>query len=264
MLTDSDLYLLPHLSRNTIRNLHAQGITTIAQFAELSIEEMQQVKGIKKTAFALRANALAYVQNAPVWYGVLPETVQRGGWMLDLETLALINRGGDVWCIGWADLAGNVQIAVVGGYCGTLTPAPDLTIHIVPDSDAAWFAVLESMQGDDLPIFHWTGFDAGIIASTAPQPVREALLDRMHDLYHSFITTVRLPQRSYSIKEVARYIGFDWEVYARWDAAERDYHQWEIDGDRYLLYRACAYQRDDVLALVRVWDWLMRHAPGCG
>lgn len=256
-----DLERLPHLSRATIRNLHALGITTVEQFAQLSVDEMQRVKGIKKTAHALRANALAYVQNAPVWYGELPAAVRRGGWMLDLETLALINRGGDVWCIGWSDQHGSTQIAVVGGYSRLLHPAEDLTIQIVPDADAAWFAVLESMQHDDLPIFHWTGFDAGIMASSAPQPVRDALLGRMHDLYSSFIAAVRLPQRSYSIKEVARYIGFEWEIYARWDAAERDYHQWETEGDRYLLYRACAYQRDDVLALVRVHDWLMRHTP---
>jgi uncharacterized protein len=257
----SDLERLPHLNRNTIRNLHAAGIMTVAQFAELSIEEMQQVKGIKKTAYALRANAQAYVQNAPIWYGELPDAVRRGGWLLDLETLALINRGGDVWCIGWSDMSGNTQIAVVGGYSATLHPAEDWTVHIVPDADAAWYAVLDSMQHDDLPIFHWTGFDAGIMASTAPEVVREALLGRMHDLYSSFIATVRLPQRSYSIKEVARYIGFEWEVYARWDAAERDYHQWEIDGDRYLLYRACAYQRDDVLAMVRLMEWIHRYAP---
>src|SRR3990172_2744542 len=62
-----DIALLPHLSRLAREHLRRAGITSLHQFAALTIEELQQIKGIKTTAAALRANARAYVENRPVW-----------------------------------------------------------------------------------------------------------------------------------------------------------------------------------------------------
>lgn len=254
----SDLTRLPAINSKTIAALHRAGIFSIAQFAELSIAEMQQVKGIKSTAAGLKASALAYVHNKPIQYAPIPEKIMQRGWMLDLETLALVNRPDQIWCIGWTDIHGQSQIGIVGNREESLALSTGLTVHIVPSADAVWYTLLESLQDDDLPILHWSGFDYGIMAKSAPEPVKEALLDRMVDFHKGFIGSVRLPLKSYSIKPVAQYFGFNWEQYASWDAAERDYHHWQVTDDLELLYQACAYQRDDVLAMVTVWHQLQQ------
>jgi uncharacterized protein len=80
----------------------------------------------------------------------------------------------------------------------------------------------------------------------------------MHDLYKTFVNSVQLPIKSYSIKTVAAYFGFQWKGHAGWDAAYHDYKVWVQQDQAAALWRACEYQRDDVLAMVVVWQWMMQ------
>lgn len=258
-----DISLLPRLRSQTQAVLRQAGITTLDQFASLSIEELQQFKGIKTTAFALKANAQAYVENRPVWFNEIPEVLNNGGWMLDLETAALAGGDGLPWAIGWSDQQGRTQITILVPHSDerTLELLDGQIVHIVPDVDALWQCVYDSVSVDDKPIYHWTGFDAGVLQSTAPDPIRKSLGPRMHDLHRTFINTVRLPQKSYSIKKVAAYFGFSWSGYQEWWQAETDYRIWLDTGEIELLAQACAYQRDDVIALVEVWSWLVTNNP---
>ncbi|MBZ0275068.1 MAG: TM0106 family RecB-like putative nuclease, partial [Anaerolineae bacterium] len=177
--------LLPHLSSKTKAHLVEAGIHTVDQFALLSVAELQKIKGIKTTAPGLRANAQAFVRQEPVWFNHLTADVRQGGWMLDLETLALVGRSEEMWSVGWAGSDGHTRIVIVGDESRqqTLSHPYPLTIHIVPDADSGWYTLLDFLRHDDAPIFHWSGFDAKILSRTAPGEVRNALLDRMHDLH---------------------------------------------------------------------------------
>jgi predicted RecB family nuclease len=261
--TTLDLGLLPHLRQQTRDNLRRAGVSSLDQFAALSVTELQQIKGIKTTAPALKANAQAYVQQQPVWFNPLPESLQAGGWMLDLETAALAGGDGLPWSIGWGDHHGEMHVVVVAPYQDErILKLPDgNSVILVADKDAAWQTVANSVMVNNLPIYHWTGFDASIMQSTAPKAIRTALEPRMHDLHRTFINTVRLPQKSYSIKKVAVYFGFFWSGYQDWWRAETDYRDWLETGDEQSLAQACDYQRDDVLALVEIWSWLVNNRP---
>ncbi len=256
-----DLSLLPRLNSQTRRNLERGGITSLQHLAALSIEELQRFKGIKKTAASHRANALAFVEDRPVWVDRMPDLLHQGGWMFDLETAALPGGDGSPWSLGWCDEAGNSQIAIVA----PTQPNQRVTLHpigeliTVRDKDEAWQVFHESVGVDDKPIYHWSGFDAGVMKATAPDSVKNALLGRMHDLHGTFVNTVRLPVRSYSIKKVAAYFGFSWSGYQEWWAAETDYRKWLESGEVEHITHACEYQRDDVLALVVVWKWLIEN-----
>ncbi|MBA3875219.1 MAG: ribonuclease H-like domain-containing protein, partial [Anaerolineae bacterium] len=256
-----DLSLLPRLNAQARKHLERGGITSLQQLAALSIEELQRFKGIKKTAASHRANALAFVEDRPVWVNAMPDVLHRGGWMFDLETAALPGGDGLPWSLGWSDEAGNSQIAIVApDYPRARVMLPPIgELIIVRDKDEAWEAFHESVGVDDKPIYHWSGFDAGVMRATAPDAVKNALLGRMHDLHSTFVNTVRLPLRSYSIKKVAAYFGFSWKGYAEWWAAETDYRKWLISGEVQHITHACEYQRDDVLALAVVWKWLIEN-----
>lgn len=256
-----DLSLLPRLNSQTRRNLERGGITSLQQLAALTVEELQRFKGIKTSAASHRANALAFVENRPVWVGMMPDMLHQGGWMFDLETAALPGGDGMPWSLGWSDEAGNSQIAIVAPNQPhqrvTIDPIGELIT--VKDKDEAWRVFHESVGVDDKPIYHWSGFDAGVMKATAPASVKNALLGRMHDLHHTFVNTVRLPLRSYSIKKVAAYFGFSWSGYEEWWAAETDYRKWLVSGEVEHITHACQYQRDDVLALAVVWKWLIEN-----
>lgn len=256
-----DLSLLPRLSRQARENLYRAGITTLHELAALSVEELQRIKGIKKTAHAHHASARAYVENCPVWMQPVPEVLHQGGWMFDLETAALTGGDGLPWSLGWSDEQGVSQIALVapGKARGVVSLLGFAKLILVGDTDEAWQAFYESVGVDDKPIYHWTGFDAGVLRATAPLHIRQALLGRMHDLHHTFVNTVRLPLKSYSIKKVAPYFGFNWSGYEEWWAAETDYRRWLATDNADYIYRSCGYQRDDVLALAVIWDWLVKN-----
>lgn len=253
--------LLHSIRRDTVQALADRDVHTVDQLALLSVDELRQIKGIKKTAQRYLAQAKAYVQAAPVWYQALPDVLHQGGIMLDLETM--VDEDGSIWSLGWCDTNGDTQVAVVHpDYKQTTTTVIEkLTLHIVPHSDDAWRVLRDSIAELELPIYHWTGFDAEVMAQTAPTDVQQALLPRMHDLYKTFTGTVQLPVRSYSIKTVAAYFGFQWRGYAAWDAAYNDYKLWRTRGTQAALQRACDYQCDDVLALVEVWHWMVETAP---
>jgi predicted RecB family nuclease len=130
-------------------------------------------------------------------------------------------------------------------------------VTLAPDSDSAWEIFAGAVSGEDCPIYHWSRFDAGVLRSTGPTEVRQALESRMHDLHATFKRTVSLPLKSTSIKVVSTYLGYPWPGYNAWFAAWADYAYWLDSDDREALARACMYQRADVQSLAWVWRWLV-------
>lgn len=257
------LDLLYGVSRTTRANLRQAGITSLTQVAALTVEDLQQIKGIgPKTAPRIRANAQAWLANAPVWYGTLPEICHQPGWMFDLETHEI---GGKTvpWCMGWCDTQGNTQIALVAPVQipEPLTLPNGQAITLVPDSDCAWDVFEVAVSGSDCPIYAWTGYDVGILRGSAPAHVRTALEPRFHDLNAMLKHAVSLPLKSTSIKPVSAYLGYKWSGYEDWFAAYLDYGYWLEMDSLDALTRACTYQRDDVQSLALVWRWLVAHAP---
>lgn len=247
--------LLHSIRRDTVKSLADKDIHTVDQFILLSLEEIRQVKGIKSKAERYLAQAKAYVNAAPQWYQDMPDILHNGGTMFDLETTA----GGSAWSLGWSGTNGETHIAVVNNtHKQTSISLPDNnTIHIVRRANNAWYTLLDSIGDLATPIYHWTGFDAKVMADTAPAKVKKALLPRMHDLHRTFVDSVQLPVKSYSLKPVAMYFGFQWQGYSDWNAAYNDYLLWKTGDNQEALYRACGYQRDDVLALIKVWRWMI-------
>jgi len=235
--------------------LQQAGIKTLHQLIALTPDDLRQFKGIKTTAEAIHAHARAYCETKPIWFNALPKKCRQNGFFFDIETDPITQ---EVWSIGWSAGSDDVQTVIVAP---TKTPYPltlpdGKTIIIVPDSDSAWRVFAEGVSGGDGPVYHWSGFDAGMMHRTAPDDVIEQLSNRLYDLLKTFNQCVKFPVRGASLKTVAAYLEFNWSIYASWEAAFRDYNLWLADDDVHYLARACAYQRDDVAALAIVWHWL--------
>lgn len=253
---DGALDLLYGVSRRVREGLRAAGLRSLAQIAAASPDDLMRVKGIgPASAPRIHANARAWLNACPVHLHPLPETCAAGGWMFDLETL---ERNGQVvpWCMGWCDVRGQTQIALVGPVQTpeTLSLPGGQQVTLAPDSDSLWEVLAESVAGN-APIFHWTGYDAALLRGTAPRAVRDALEPRFEDLHRHFTRAVSLPLRSTSIKVISTYLGYPWPGYNEWFAAYLDYRYWLDGGPIAALERACMYQRADVQSMAWVWRW---------
>lgn len=255
-----DISHLPGLGRKVIAAMRAQGIDTCTQLVECSVEALDAIPGIGlATARRLLICADAFIQGRAVWLGALPDLCRAPGFMFDLETEP---DTAEPWSLGWSDLDGRSHIAIVADEWprGPLALPDGTTVTIVPSNDAAWHTLAASAAEALCPIYHWTGYDSGIMHRFAPDEVKEQLAPRMHDLHATFRRSVILPQKSTSLKPVARFLGFDWPEGAEgglgWWIAYRDYLSWRYDGDVEALARACRYQRADVDALTVVWRFL--------
>ena len=101
----------------------------------------------------------------------------------------------------------------------------------------------------------------------APAGFIERLLGAMFDLRNSALKpAVRLPLRSYSIKQVAPWVGFNWrnpESGSQWSVVE--YRRAKLATDPAerdaILAGIAQYNEDDLLAMRAVWEWLAAHAP---
>lgn len=252
--------ILPGLSRQAKQNLEQQGITTLDQIVALPPESLTRFKGIKTTAHAVHAQARAFVENQPIWFQALPDVCHQPGVMFDLETDPFTQQP---WSWGWVDRDLQAHVLIVANRSRERDVRLDdgRVIHTVTDVDAAWSAFADAVADGDEPIYHWTGFDAGVMRATAPDGVRQRLEGRMHDLHRSFKSCVKFPVDGNSLKVVARYLNFQWAEYDAWDAAYWDYRRWLQSGDLIALSRSANYQQADVEAMVVVWQWLIRNLP---
>jgi predicted RecB family nuclease len=258
-----DVSLLSGLRRDTLQDFQAAGVTTLNQLAAMQPHQLRQFRGIKSTAEEFHTLARSWVEKKPIWYNNLPEISFQDGWMFDLETYETVPiTSSKVWSIGWG-CRGNTSLIIIAPEYEqqqmTLTNAQIVTL--VPDEATAWKLFAQALSVDNRPIFHWTHYDATIMRKTAPEDVIQALESRLYDLHRIFKKSVKFPVDGTSLKTVANYLGFAWSEYEDYFQAYMDYRRWLRTGDVKLLTSSCAYQSDDVIALEKVWEWLVTNTP---
>jgi predicted RecB family nuclease len=256
-----DVSLIPGLRKETHEDLLSAGIVSLNQIVELPAENLRQFRGIKSTAPEFHAQARAWVENRPIYCGALPGRVQLKGWMFDLETYRSSDATEQIWSMGWGR-DGRYSMVVIAPLQERTTMISDgLHITLVPDADSAWQLFLQVTSNDDLPIFHWSPYDATILGKTASEDVKKALNSRFCDLHSVFKKTVKLPVDGTSLKGVARQLGFRWSGYDDYLMAYLDYKRWLDDGGEQKFASFSAYLSDDLIPLETAWNWMIRNVP---
>ena len=130
---------------------------------------------------------------------------------------------------------------------------------------AELLAYFEQHKG--APIYHYHHYERAAIQSLAVRhqaaPTRApAILARMRDLHKDLAASVVLPVYSYSLKAVAKRLGFHW-THPEASAAQSMvwYASWLKSGERAHLDHAVEYNADDCRATRRLKDWLAE-GPG--
>jgi len=112
------------------------------------------------------------------------------------------------------------------------------------------------------PIFHFCAYEVQTVERLAklyrtPAHLIKPLLTRFVDLHLWVTQRVALPVESYTLKQIANWLGFQWRDAAA-DGAQSIYWytQWLQTGERAFLDAILRYNEDDCRATYHVKDWL--------
>lgn len=257
--------ILPEVSSAHVADYHRLGVRTIPQLAAL---DPAHVPSGPPEAVLRRA-----VVAARAWNDDRAEWLRTPG--LPAGPLVWFDVEGDS-----RGEAAEIPIYLWGFALDTGEPRPrveTVMAELAPGGDArAWEAFVARAQGilAREPGVRWVHWDASeplwlrryTQRHGAPEGFLEAMLAACFDLKRVLDRSVRLPLRSYSIKHVARWMGFAWRdpgTSAEWStAAFQRASASEDPAERAALLRAIAdYNEDDLLAMRTIWRWLEAQAP---
>ena len=136
------------------------------------------------------------------------------------------------------------------------------------DEGRIWKEFLDFLESlDNFVIYHYSYYEREVFKRLANKyGISMALEDKFKnntiDLHWKFIEAAVLPIYFYSLKDVAKYLGFKWEAE---DAGGAEsvvwYNQWLETGDKKIMDKIVKYNEDDVRATLFLKEWLMKQKP---
>jgi uncharacterized protein len=132
------------------------------------------------------------------------------------------------------------------------------------DEGKIWQQFLDLVESyPDAPIFHFSDYETETVKRLGklygtPMPRIKSLLSRCVDVHYHVTHRVTLPVESYSLKHLARWIGFEWrDADVSGSRCVCLYNQWLETGDRSLLAAVERYNEDDCRATYHLKNWLV-------
>ncbi|HEY9822981.1 MAG TPA: TM0106 family RecB-like putative nuclease [Candidatus Sericytochromatia bacterium] len=264
------LSLLPGVTPTRYRDLQTLGFTTIAALSAAPISTLESVVDTE-IASELIQQAQSTVQNRAILRqnSYLP---LRGAGNANAKTIqpfsntlptAPIELYFDIEAEPELQLDYLLGVLVVNRVTHTETFYPLLAEH--PSDEASiWqqFLALVVLY-PDAPIFHFSDYEVETVKRLiklykTPPKQGKSLLSRFVDVHQRVTSTVMLPVESYSLKHLARWIGFEWrDPGISGSQCVCLYDQWLRTGDRTLLDTVLRYNEDDCRATYHLKNWLV-------
>ncbi|MFB2834023.1 TM0106 family RecB-like putative nuclease [Floridanema evergladense] len=133
------------------------------------------------------------------------------------------------------------------------------------EEEATWQQFLNVVWDyPQAPIYHFCDYEIFMIKELAkryktPNHLWQPLLNRLVDVHEKVTQAVTLPIESYSLKAIARWLGFNWRNPSASGAqAICWYDEWLKRSDRTFLEKIVTYNEDDCFATYLVKDWLSK------
>jgi uncharacterized protein len=256
--TQEHLSLLPGVTPSRYPILQALNFTTVEALAAASPRELQQLTGFAlEIATRLVNQAKATLTNQPIPLARLGATA--GSALLPTAPIELYF---DIEAEPSLNLAYLHGVLVVNRYTQSHQFYP-LLAECPEDEPRIWQQFLDLVLAyPTAPIFHFCPYEVQTVIRLAkyyatPDQVVQPLIARFVDL-HAWVTqTVTLPIESYTLKLIARWLGFQWRnTKANGAQSICWYSQWLETGDRQFLQTIVHYNEDDCRATHHVKDWL--------
>ncbi|MFT0812371.1 TM0106 family RecB-like putative nuclease [Synechococcus sp. OH20] len=247
------LTLLPGVTGSRYPLLQEAGIDSIEALANAQLEMLQAIPKLGAgVALQLQLQARATLSRRPLWIQSPPLPTTPVELYFDIEADP---RHNVAYLLGLL-VVEQAEGTKVANYHGCLAADPR-------EEGQAWEQFLQLAQRyPDAPIYHFHGFEVqtcrrlGEQYRTDPRQVRQ-LLQRFVDLHAWVQRSVVLPIESYSLKNIARWLGFEWRLPdANGAQSIYWYSQWLETRERRYLEHSLIYNEDDCRATHRLKDWL--------
>jgi predicted RecB family nuclease len=257
--TTQPLSLLPGVTRSRYPLLQKAGIDSIEALANAPLETLQAIPKLEvDVALQLQLQARATLSRQPLWLQSPPPALPTAPVELYFDIEA-DPRHNVAYLLGLLVVEQAEEHKVVN-YYSCLAAEPQ-------EEGQAWQQFLELVQRyPEAPIYHFHGFEVqtcrqlGEQYQTDPREVQQ-LLERFVDLHTWIQRSVVLPVESYSLKSIARWLGFKWRLpEANGAHSIYWYSQWLETRDRHYLEQTLIYNEDDCQATYRLKAWLSQSA----
>ncbi len=245
-----DVSLTYGLQRRVAHDLRRRGVTTLDALAALDPADVAQWTALANgAARQLVSQARALNDGASIWHGAATFPSGPRDIYFDIEgdpehdvmyLFGVLSREAD----------GSEQ------YRAFVAEAP-------ADEGRAFGELLEWFEAaPDATIYHYHHYERAALRQLGTRhqvdPARiAALLARLRDLNRDLVTSVYLPVYSYSLKAVAKALGYRW---SHPDASAAQsmvwYSSWLKTGERRFLELAVEYNADDCRATRVLKEWL--------
>lgn len=245
-----------------LAELAKRGVHTLEQLAALTVEELQSISGIgAKTAPRIRASAQAYLENKPVWFGNVSESIRKQGAILDVrvdaDTLPEWPWG---FCLSSPEEENHYMIDMPEIPVPTRLHLPDdRMVGLVPNIDYAWANIRDLAFENEWTIYYWGKAILKHLNETAPPEVQNDLKPRMVDLHKTFVDAVALPTKSTGLVDTTTYLGYTtWSKDNKPFMSHLAYLHWLRDQNRLdALQDALGRMAHNTDAVSHIWWWMV-------
>ena len=263
-LAKQHISLLPGVTPTRYRDLQTLGVTTVESLAESTMSTLEPTLG-SEIAFELVQQAQSTVQNRALVrqkYSA-DDDAPKPFTNIDPLPTASVELYFDIEAEPELQLDYLLGVLVIDRRTHTKTFHPFLAEQ--PSDEASiWQQFLDLvLLYPDAPVFHFSDYEVETVKRLAklyqtPSWEVKQLLSRFVDVHLQVMNTVTLPVESYSLKHLAKWLGFEWR-----DAGITGsqcvclYDQWLKTGDRSLLDVILRYNEDDCHATYHLKNWLV-------
>lgn len=244
-----DLSLLNRVWRTETASLVAAGIGTVSSLAAAKPKDLARVTDLPKDRVALLyQQAVAMIEQRVIRLGAVDFPVTERALVLDVESDPL--RDAD-YLFGVLEVTEKKQT-----YHSFIAKLPDA-------EKQAWEKFVTFAQKyPEAPIYHYGAYERDVLRRCAAlhgtDPMILAALEaRLVDILVRLREKIIFPIPFYSLKDIAKYLGFSWRSQ---DASGADsvlwYEEWLETGNEELLKEIVDYNEDDVRATWHVINWV--------
>lgn len=252
------LSLVPGVTPSRYPILQAHNLDTVETLALADPIHLAKLTGFgQDVAVKLVCQAQAFAQNSPVLYA--PSQIETTSQLLSPVPIELYF---DIEAEPSLNLAYLHGVLVVDRHQRTQTFHPLLADH--PDQEQeVWLQFLDLvLQYPQAPIYHFCAYEVQTVERLgslygSPNSIIQPLIERFIDLHALVTQRVVLPVESYTLKLIARWLGFQWRnSEANGAQSIYWYSEWLSTGNRDFLDAIVDYNEDDCQATYQIKNWL--------
>ncbi|OUC16722.1 MAG: recombinase B [Alkalinema sp. CACIAM 70d] len=258
------LSLLPGVTQSRYRELQALNLTSLESLAKTPPKVLETLPGFGlEMAKKITQQAQATLQNQALPTTDYPPVHQRPRFINEFLPTSSIELYFDIESEPSLDFIYLHGVLVVDRQKQTQQFHAFLADH--PDHEMrVWQELLDLVWAyPDAPIFHFCPYEVQTVNKLAklydtPQHLIQPMLPRFIDLHEVVTRVATLPVESYALKNIARWIGFEWrDSSANGAQSIYWYAQWLQTGDRSFLDSILVYNEDDCRATHLIKEWLV-------